>query len=266
MAPDVEFLWLDLYGWMIVVGVIAAMVLFRALYQKVGISYRVFLLTVLSALLSVGTGYLSAVLFESLFELAETGVFVWGTGATFYGGLIGAAVTFLLIYFAVGKFLCRDGAYVKEFNRMLSLIAPCIALAHAFGRIGCLCEGCCYGALTDGPFGVRMLVGGVWERRIPVQLFESVFLFLLCATLVFLLLKKKGEYNGGLYPVLYGIWRFCIEFLRDDDRGYLGIPFLSPSQCIAVGMVLLGVGYCLFIRYFLKRRPCTPREDGHEAA
>ncbi len=250
MAPNVVFLGLDLYYWMILCGVIAAMVLFRALYRRAGISYPVFVLTICVSVGAIVGGYLFAALFQSFYNFLDTGEFRWGVGTTFYGGLIGAAAVFLILYFTFGHFFCK-GAHIGEFNRMLLLIAPCIALAHAFGRIGCLLDGCCYGRISE--FGLPMYVGGAWEKRIPIQLYESIFLFMLSGSFVFLLLKKKGDYNASIYLIGYGVWRFIIEFFRDDERGSSGLSFLSPSQLTAILLILVGVAYLFVYRYLLKR-------------
>ncbi len=261
MAPDVSFLGLDLYYWMILCGIVSAMVLFRVLYRRVGISYPVFALTILVSVGAIVGGYLFAALFQSFYAFLETGEFKWGVGTTFYGGLIGAAAVFLLLYFTAGHFFVK-GAHIKEFNRMLSLIAPCIVLAHAFGRIGCLLDGCCYGMPSE--YGLPMLIGGNWEKRVPIQLFESLFLFVLCGVLVLLLLKRKGTYNGSVYLISYGVWRFIIEFFRGDDRGSSGLSFLSPSQLTAIVLVAVGVGFIFLYRYVLKQY--IGGEEEHESA
>ena len=253
MLPQVSFLGLDLYYWMIVIGVLAAMVVFRIFHQKAGLSFNVFAFSIIIAVVSVVLGYLSAVLFQSFYSFLETKRFIWGVGATFYGGLIGAAACYLALYFGIGHFLFKDGAHIAQFNKMLSLIFPCIVLAHAFGRLGCLFDGCCYGALTDSRIGIEMWVNGQWQRRVPIQLFESLFLFALFAGLLFLTVKMRFEYAASVYLVVYGVWRFVIEFARDDDRGISGIGWLTPSQFIAIIMILLGVALAVFYRYFLKK-------------
>ena len=52
--------------------------------------------------------------------------------------------------------------------------------------------------------------------------------------------------------VLYGVFRFLIEFIRDDDRGSLGISFLSPSQVIALLLIIAGV--IIFILEYRKKK------------
>ena len=81
----------------------------------------------------------------------------------------------------------------------------------------------------------------------PTQLYEAAFLFLLFALASYLLLKKKFWGNMSLYLICYGIFRFLIEFIRDDERGKL-IGKLTPSQfwsliMIALGAVLIPIMY-----------------------
>ena len=251
MFPEVNFLGLELYDWMIVVGIVAAMVFFRLFYKKAGLSDKVFNFALIVAIPSIIVGYVFAILFQSWFYYLETGKFVWGAGATFYGGLIGAAAVYLAIYFGVGHPLFKDKAHIVQFNRVMSLIFPCIVVAHAFGRIGCLFAGCCYGAQNAS--GIKMWVDGQWQRRIPVQLFEAIFLFLLFAGLIVVIVKTKFEYTASVYLIAYGIWRFGIEYARDDERGASGISFLSPSQLTAILLIVAGVALIFLYRYVLKK-------------
>lgn len=253
MFPNAEFLGLDLYYWMIIAGIFAAMVIFRVFHQKAGLSVKVFNFSLLVGIAAIILGYLSAVLFQSWYSFLETGEFIWGVGATFYGGLIGAVIVFLSLYFGIGIFLFKDRAHIAQFNKMLSLAIPCIVVAHAFGRLGCLFSGCCYGALTDSSIGIDMWIGGEWQHRIPVQLFESLFLFALFGSLLYLTVKKKFEYTASIYLIAYGVWRFCIEFARDDDRGASGVGSLSPSQFTAILMILAGIALIFLYRYVLKK-------------
>ena len=253
MFPNAEFLGLDLYYWMIVVGILTAMILFRVFHQRAGLSVKVFNFSLLVGVAAIVLGYLSAVLFQSWYAYLETGKFVWGVGATFYGGLIGAGIVFFSLYFGIGHFLFKDRVHIAQFNKALCLIVPCIVIAHAFGRLGCLFDGCCYGAQTDSAIGIDMWVGGEWQRRIPIQLFESLFLFALFGCLMFLTVKKKFEYTASSYLIAYGVWRFFIEFARDDDRGASGVGALSPSQFTAIFMVLAGIAFIFLYRYVLKK-------------
>ena len=254
MFPNEVFLGLDLYWWLIVIGVLAAMACFRLFYEQAGLSTRVFNFSLICAVFGIFLGYLSAVLFQSWYAYLASGVFEFGVGATFYGGLIGAIAVVLAIYFGAGHFLFKDKRHLYEFNRMLSLIFPCIVIAHALGRVGCLFEGCCYGAVTDSWVGIMMYSGGEWAKRVPIQLFEAIFLALLFLVLLFLVVKKKNEYTMSIYFIVYGVWRFVIEYFRADVRGASGISFLTPSQLTAILMVLAGIAYIFFYKYWLKAR------------
>ena len=106
-----------------------------------------------------------------------------------------------------------------------------------------------------------MKIGGVYKKMVPVQLFESIFLFILAAVLIVLFFKNKGRHKFPLMPVYcigYGIWRFFIEFARTDDRGNTFIPFLTPSQLIALLLIVVGVVY--FLLWFFKLRKKVENE------
>jgi phosphatidylglycerol:prolipoprotein diacylglycerol transferase len=64
---------------------------------------------------------------------------LWDGGLVLYGALLGGVIG----YFAYDYFVLRR--FVLSRWKMLDVVAPCIALGVALGRIGCLCTGCCYG-------------------------------------------------------------------------------------------------------------------------
>lgn len=259
MLPDVTFLSVDLYTWMIILGVVAAVVAFRLLGDKVGISAKVFNFALAVAVCCVVVGYGSAVLFQAYYHWKDTGKWVWDAGATFYGGLIGAALVFLAAYFGIGHFLFKkDKHHIAELDKVAACAFPSIVLAHSFGRIGCLFAGCCYGKLTDSWLGVTMLVHGEWQKRLPTQLFEAIFLALLFVALVYMLVGKKSLYTPSVYLIGYGVWRFVIEYVRDDgERGSSGISWLTPSQLTAIVLVLVGVGLIFLYKYWLQKVICN---------
>ena len=67
----------------------------------------------------------------------------------------------------------------------------------------------------------------------PTQLYEAAFLILLSVILLLLAYKKDFKYNICIYLSSYGIFRFFLEFLRGDDRGFTLLS-LSPSQLISI--------------------------------
>ncbi len=161
-------------------------------------------------------------------------------GFVFYGALIGG-LGGLAIFSLIKKL---------PFFSLTDFFIPALVLGHAFGRIGCLFAGCCYGMECESPISIVFPEGSAAPAGIPLlptQVMESAFLFLLCAFLVWRLAKKKpfGTVSGW-YMVLYGIWRFTIEFFRRDERGFVGA--LSTSQFISIFVILGGVVLLLLVK------------------
>ncbi len=251
MYPYQLFAGLDLYSLLLALGVFCAMLLIRVQGDWRGYSAKLQNLLIWNTVAAVILGYGSSVLFQAFYNYMDDGVFeiVRNTGATFYGGLIGGAAMFIILYFVAGHFLIPNGEHKARFRETSDLAAACIAGAHGFGRLGCLMAGCCHGARTDAWYGVMMHIPGDnfdgKVKVIPVQLYEAVFLLALCALLL-LLFKQKRRYQMPIYMITYAVWRFIAEMLRADDRGATVVDFLSPSQLISVlllagGLVLLGI-------------------------
>jgi len=253
MCPDVKFLSIDLYWWMIIIGIIFSFITFRVLSKWVKIKNKIFNFALITSVIAIGAGFGGAVLFQAIYNYISTGVFK-AEGLTFSSGLLSAVVIYILFYFVVGHFVFKEKENVYSFNAITTLSFPSIVIAHAFGRIGCLCAGCCYGKHTDAWYGINMLINGTWEKRIPTQLFESIFLFVLFAILLILIIKFKFKYSMSLYLISYGVWRFLIEFVRDDPRGSIGTTAITPSQLVSIIMVVLGIGIIFFKKYVIDKK------------
>ena len=171
---------------------------------------------------------------------------IWKGGLVFYGGLIGAV--------AAGMWYVRK--HGLPVWRTADIVAPYIALGHMFGRFGCFFAGCCYGApchssacivFTDShslaPLGVSLY---------PTQLFEAggEFVNFLILLAVFRFRKFDGQVFW-LYPALYSVLRFIVEFFRGDEaRGVYFGGAISTSQLVSI--VTLCVS--LFMLWRLSRR------------
>ena len=154
-------------------------------------------------------------------------------GFVFYGALIGG----------LGGVAIYSTRKKMPYLAFVDLFSPSLVLAHAFGRIGCFFAGCCYGMQCDTPISVIFPQGAVAPAGVPLlptQLMESAFLFILSFVLVRMLKKEKtfGVVTSW-YMILYGAWRFGIEFFRSDERGFVGA--LSTSQFISIFAVAAGV-------------------------
>ena len=265
MYPYEIFLGLDLYSILLCVGIFVCILTYSRLADTLYLSAKLQKFCFICAVFAIPLGYGSAVLFQALYNIKENGGFVLSkdTGATFYGGLIGGAAVFLLIYFVAGHFLFSDGYHRRNFFGVANCAAASIALAHACGRVGCLMAGCCHGKLTEEWYGIYMHGDFGYEKYVPVQLFEALFLFALFGILTALVLKK-GSYNLPIYMMGYGAWRFVAEYFRADDRGDSLISFLSPSQLIAVLMILGGVGLLVFERYYERKHATEIVREANE--
>lgn len=254
MFPGVEILGMDLYTILILLGIVGAIVALRYLSDKMGIDAKLYNFVLIAAVVAIFVGYGFAILFQSYYHWQATGKWVWGVGATFYGGLIGGALGFFAVYFIGGHYVFKDTkVHLTQLAKVCNSAIASVVLAHAFGRIGCLCAGCCYGKESDGWLATRQFINHQWKNVLPVQLYEALFLFAFFAVMVYLLIKKKNEYNLSIYLVGYGVWRFLIEYLRgDDERGATVVQFLSPSQLTAIIMIVLGVALIFIYKYWLK--------------
>lgn len=252
-----------MYGLMIAVGILCCFwVLFTyTKFLSVPAKYVDFIFY--NGIASIIVGFIGSAVWQGLFnyikDLVTDGhaVFSIKNGITAIGGLVTGALTFIIIA------LC----FRKKFPYLLTktvIFAPCcITIAHAFGRLGCFFAGCCYGRPVEdgdvfGFLGVVFQPGSTPYDKYgavpvyPTQLFEAIVLFALFGVLSFLVLKKKFRYSMPVYLVVYGVWRFFIEFLRADERGaFLGS--LSPSQTFSIILVLLAIPAYFLIRYFTKK-------------
>lgn len=164
------------------------------------------------------------------------------SGGVVYGGIIGGflAVAFLVRY------------YKLPFWKVTDAFAPAVALGQAFGRQGCFAAGCCWGKPTDLWWGVHFTEAGHEYTGVPMygpsgaelflhptQLIES---FAMLAVFAFLFwLHRHTKFDGQVliaYGIIYSIFRFSIEFIRDDPRGDLfgltTLTGLSTSQIVSL--------------------------------
>lgn len=249
-----------LYGICMAVGIIACFgFLIFAMWRKKfneASSDSVLLI----GIFGTGFGILSAAIFQGVYNVIAGGKFDLGS-MTFIGGLIGGVVSFVAVW-NLYVYVIRPRTKVKwlkaEMNAGLTDALPFIpvgiAIAHAFGRFGCFWAGCCYGMKTDAWYGLPCSGGSLSGNCIPTQLFEMFFLLALAAAMAVLYFKFDFHYNFSVYAIAYGIWRFIIEFVRDDSRGEL-FPGASlyPSQIWSIVMVAVGIGYIFIQKYWFSK-------------
>lgn len=248
------------YGVCMAIGIIACFgfLMFTMWYKKFNEDATDKILLI--GLFGTGFGIFSAMLFQSVYNYIsnpDNGFHL--SGLTFIGGLIGGVVSFLAVYFLYIYVIAPRTKIKFLQNNMnatltdaLPFIPIGICIAHAFGRLGCFFAGCCYGSeVSEGGWGLPVAVDKPGVLVVPTQLYEMLFLILLAAVMAILYFKFKLNYNFGVYSICYGIWRFCIEFVRDDSRGEIWKgASITPSQFWSIIMVILGIGY-FFLQYYV---------------
>ena len=240
------------YGAMYALGILAAAGLSEHLYRRRGGRPGVMADMVLPVMLGVILGA------RALFILVEREYYiqnpleilmVWKGGLVFYGGLIGGALAFVLT-----TRLRRLPLW-----EMADILAPGVALGHALGRLGCFFAGSCYGRPTNLPWAVtytnpNSLAGDILDVPVhPTQLYSAAFLVLLSGILVFI--GSRSTFRGQViasYGILYGTFRFFIEFLRGDPRGTVDLAGIALSTSQTVSLVLVPVSVGVYI--YLKKR------------
>ena len=182
---------------------------------------------------------------------------IWEGGLMFYGSIV----------FGAAALVAWCLATRTPPLPLLDLFAVAVPVGQAFGRVGCLLNGCCYGRPSDSclavsypPFSIPYmeqiqagLLGKGAARSLPVlpsQLVEAAGCVLLFLALQWLYRRlnplapaEPAHPRAGLvlaaYLAGYGILRFLVETTRADERAH---PFGGPltiSQAISVGCLLL---------------------------
>ena len=171
-------------------------------------------------------------------------------GMSFHGGLIGA-----LLAGAVAAKLTRI-PYLTLAD--MGVIAAPIGLF--FGRCANFVNGELWGAVTDAPWGV--VFGGTAGLlpRHPSQLYEALLEGVVLFIVLFAMSRKRPPFargtHLGVFLVLYGCFRFAIEFVRQPDAqlGYLfGTGWVTMGQVLS--LPLIAVGICVLVFACVKKLP-----------
>jgi phosphatidylglycerol:prolipoprotein diacylglycerol transferase len=173
---------------------------------------------------------------------------LWDGGLVFYGGVLAATG-------AVALFARRRR---WSLGTVADVLAPSLALGHAFGRVGCFLAGCCYGQPWAG--GVSFPPGSVAHTEgqtgplHPTQLYEAggelAIFFLL------LWYRPRQRFAGAtalLYAAAYAALRLVVELFRGDaGRGLVAGSF-SVAQLLSLALGMAAV----LLLWRLGRRPAA---------
>lgn len=236
------------YGLAYVLGFVcaAAIIYFVAKRWKLGMSEDNLLTLMVCAIVGVVLGArIGYVLFYGdgyyLSHPLEILAFNQG-GMSFHGGLVG-----LLIGGAVAARITRI-----PFLTLADLGSIAAPIGLFFGRCANFVNGELWGAPTDGPLGVVFGGAAGMMPRHPSQLYEAVLEGLVIFCVLFALSRKRpprpqGTFLGA-FLVLYGIFRFLIEFVREPDvqLGYLWGGWLTMGQVLSAPLIVAGIALLIY--------------------
>ncbi len=171
---------------------------------------------------------------------------LWQGGMAFHGGLLG-------VLLAMAWYAHRQK---RAYLQVTDLIAPCVPVGLACGRMANFINGELWGRLADPhlPWVMVFPQSGIWLPRHPSQLYQ----FALEGLLLFVLLWWYGRKPRGLGQVSgaflmgYAIFRFIAEYFREPDA-FLGLLSggMSMGQWLCVPMFAAGLVLWWRGRYFM---------------
>ncbi len=189
---------------------------------------------------------------------------IWDGGMSFHGGLLGVLIALLL-------WSRRNHLH---FFDTIDFVAPLIPLGLGLGRLGNFIGGELWGRHTDLAWGMifpraldalgkthvelrAMAMSGLLdgEARHPSQLYEAFLEGAVLFVVLWLYSRKpRPRYAvSGLFALLYGLFRFGVEFVREPDAqlGYLAFGWVTMGQVLSLPLILIG----LYLLWLSRRAP-----------
>lgn len=163
-------------------------------------------------------------------------------GMSFHGGLIGVLV---------GGYIASRITHIP-FLTLADMGAVGAAIGLFFGRCANFVNGELWGAPTDLPWGVVFGGAAGTMPRHPSQLYEALLEGVVIFCVLFALSRKnpprpRGTFIG-LFLVMYGVFRFLVEFVREPDvqLGYLRGGWLTMGQVLSVPLIVAGIALLIY--------------------
>ncbi len=179
---------------------------------------------------------------------------VWQGGMSFHGGFLGVLLA---------GWLWSRWQKLHFFDTM-DFVAPLVPIGLGLGRLGNFINGELWGAFTQKPWGmifpsapelaeqshaalVAAYQAGQLESfaRHPTQLYEFALEGVVMFTLLVLYSRKpRPRYAvSGWFALLYGVFRFLVEFVRvpDVQLGYLAFGWLTMGQVLSLPLIVFGL-------------------------
>jgi len=258
---DLGVLQLHTYGLMIAIGFLTAVYFMSRDAERVGVNGAEFSEMAFWGLLVgiIGTRLAHIFMFPQFYSWSDPvgWIALWRGGLVFQGAI---PVVFIYAYLVL--------RWRKiPFWKVPDFVFPYIPVAQAFGRMGCLFYGCCYGMRADNlPWAIRFpagspayhahaalapdVLGPDWSLPIhPTQLYSVLLLSIIAGLL--LMARRYINIQGitlPLYLILYGTKRVIVEFFRGDGNPTeLAGGVLSDQQVFSIWMIVAGVIILFFV-------------------
>lgn len=190
---------------------------------------------------------------------------IWRGGMSFHGGLLGIVV--VIFYFS--KKLNKNFLEISDF------IVPLVPFGLGIGRIGNFINDELWGRVAiNVPFAVlfpnsRSLDLELSKNNLQLKLLvdqygvlprhaSQIYEFLLEGVILFLILNylvtkiKKVGFISAVFLIIYGLFRFFVEFFRQPDLN-IGLikNCFSMGQLLSLPMIIVGVTIMIYI-YHIK--------------
>lgn len=231
----------------------------------------------LGVVLGGRVGYVLFYAFESFLENPLMLFKVWEGGMSFHGGLLG-------VFLAIMWWARRHRLHTFD---VVDFVAPLVPPGLGFGRLGNYIGGELWGKYTQAGWGVifpraeKELAGldaaqlqaqyasGALDHlaRHPSQLYQAALegLVLFCALWWFSRKPRPRYAVAGLFALLYGVFRFAVEFVRvpDEQLGYLAFGWLTMGQVLSLPLIALGLFWlwCSRRAATLQPQPAQPAKE-----
>ena len=176
-------------------------------------------------------------------ETADGWKFTGYHGLASHGGAVGMIVAIVLFYLITKRQQTPFGKTKDGIWTMLDLIALATCLAGGFIRLGNLMNSEIIGAPTDVPWAFVFTKVDDLPRH-PAQLYESIFYFATFAVLGHLFVHKNHHKPGfycGLVATLVFVFRFLIEFLKENQEAFEQGMAIDMGQILSIPFIVGGI-------------------------
>ncbi|MGQ9427168.1 prolipoprotein diacylglyceryl transferase [Gilvimarinus sp. F26214L] len=174
---------------------------------------------------------------------------VWEGGMSFHGGMLGVVAAMWL--------------YARKhrihFLDLMDFVAPAVPPGLGFGRLGNFIGQELWGRETNVPWGMVFPKDELGLVRHPSQLYEAALEGLVLFVILYWYAARPRPRGAvaALFVLLYGCFRFAVEFTRQPDAHIQFDLFgwVTRGQLLSLPMILVGAGVLVWTYRNPRTRP-----------